>query len=65
MTLPSIGTTQEMGGEPSGPSEKAKGKMKERRSSSNSSSLERIAAQGVGRNGFMPTQEWVTSWQQG
>ncbi|KAK7472605.1 hypothetical protein VKT23_000718 [Stygiomarasmius scandens] len=65
MTSPSAGTTQEMGGEPSGPSEKAKGKMKERRSSSNSSSLERIAAQGVGRNGFVPTQEWVTSWQQG
>jgi len=28
-------------------------------------SLERIAAAGVGKNGFVPTQEWVTSWQQG
>lgn len=48
-------------------SEKARGKMKERRSSSidTNSSLERIAAAGIGRNGFIPTQEWVTSWQQG
>jgi len=28
-------------------------------------SLERIALAGVGRNRFVPTQEWVTSWQQG
>ncbi|KAF8061471.1 high-temperature-induced dauer-formation protein-domain-containing protein [Lyophyllum atratum] len=48
-------------------SEKARGKMKERRSLSQdtNSSLDRIAAAGVGRNGFVPTQEWVTSWQQG
>ncbi|KAJ7581051.1 high-temperature-induced dauer-formation protein-domain-containing protein [Mycena floridula] len=46
-------------------SEKARGKMKERRSGSMDDSLERIAAAGVGRNGFVPTQEWVTSWQQG
>ncbi|ESK85891.1 hypothetical protein Moror_2314 [Moniliophthora roreri MCA 2997] len=55
---------------PSGnaPSEKAKGKMKEQRRSSsidNNGSLERLAASGIGRNGFVPTQEWVTSWQQG
>ncbi|KAF9264896.1 hypothetical protein L218DRAFT_925592 [Marasmius fiardii PR-910] len=48
-------------------SERARGKMKERRSSSLDAdgSLERIAAAGIGRNGFIPTQEWVTSWQQG
>ncbi|KAI9508505.1 hypothetical protein F5148DRAFT_1196168 [Russula earlei] len=28
-------------------------------------SLDRVTAAAVGRNGFMPTQEWVTSWQQG
>ncbi|KDQ59485.1 hypothetical protein JAAARDRAFT_126665 [Jaapia argillacea MUCL 33604] len=47
------------------PSEKARGKMKERRSLSLDGSLERVAAAGIGRNGFVPTQEWVTSWQQG
>ncbi|KAF5387064.1 hypothetical protein D9615_001793 [Tricholomella constricta] len=49
------------------PSEKARGKMKERRSLSldTNGSIDRIAAAGVGRNGFVPTQEWVTSWQQG
>ncbi|KAE9406466.1 hypothetical protein BT96DRAFT_987607 [Gymnopus androsaceus JB14] len=49
-------------------SEKAKGKMKERRSSSSldaTGSLERMAAAGIGRNGFVPTTEWVASWQQG
>lgn len=48
-------------------SEKARGKMRARRSMSveMTGSLERIAAQGVGKNGFVPTQEWVTSWQQG
>ncbi|KAF5376543.1 hypothetical protein D9757_008307 [Collybiopsis confluens] len=48
-------------------SEKVKGKMKQRRSSSSldAGSLERIAASGIGRNGFVPTPEWVTSWQQG
>lgn len=45
-------------------SEKARGKMRERRSGSLSlevldPELERIAAAGVGRNGFVPTQEWV------
>ncbi|KAG6849590.1 hypothetical protein H0H93_007175 [Arthromyces matolae] len=48
-------------------SEKARGKMKERRSSSLDADvgIDRVAAASVGRNGFVPTQEWVTSWQQG
>ncbi|KAJ7219056.1 high-temperature-induced dauer-formation protein-domain-containing protein [Mycena pura] len=48
-------------------SEKARGKMKARRSQSldTNGGLDRVAAAGVGRNGFVPTQEWVTSWQQG
>ncbi|KAF7968571.1 hypothetical protein HWV62_30117 [Athelia sp. TMB] len=48
-------------------SEKVRGKMRARRSTSveTSGSLERVAATGVGKNGFVPTQEWVTSWQQG
>lgn len=50
-------------------SEKARGKMRERSSSLDDDvaaltlrldpELERIAAAGVGRNGFVPTQEWV------
>ncbi|KAH8108473.1 high-temperature-induced dauer-formation protein-domain-containing protein [Phellopilus nigrolimitatus] len=53
---------------PESRSEKARGKMRERQRSESldmSGSLERIAAAGVGRNGFVPTQDWVTSWQQG
>lgn len=48
-------------------SEKARGKMRERSSMSveMTRSLERIALAGIGRNRFVPTQEWVTSWQQG
>ncbi|KDQ20543.1 hypothetical protein BOTBODRAFT_26557 [Botryobasidium botryosum FD-172 SS1] len=50
-------------------SEKARGKMRARSSESvdTTASLERLAAAGVavGRNGFVPTQEWVSSWQQG
>jgi hypothetical protein len=40
---------------------KARGKMKARRSTSleTSSSLDRAAAARVGRNGFVPTDEWV------
>lgn len=41
-------------------SEKARGKMRAQRSFS-SDSGDRIAAAGVGRNGFLPTQEWVSS----
>ncbi|KAJ7135027.1 high-temperature-induced dauer-formation protein-domain-containing protein [Mycena crocata] len=52
---------------PASTSEKARGKMRARRSLSldTNGSLDRVAAAGVGRNGFVPTQEWVTSWQQG
>ncbi|KIJ69506.1 hypothetical protein HYDPIDRAFT_106142 [Hydnomerulius pinastri MD-312] len=48
-------------------SEKARGKMRERRSLSldTNNSVERLASAGIGKNGFVPTQEWVTSWQQG
>ncbi|KAH7107456.1 high-temperature-induced dauer-formation protein-domain-containing protein [Auriculariales sp. MPI-PUGE-AT-0066] len=48
-------------------SEKARGKMRARQESIDVdvAALERIAAGGIGRNGFVPTQEWVTSWQQG
>ncbi|EMD38619.1 hypothetical protein CERSUDRAFT_113798 [Gelatoporia subvermispora B] len=54
-------------GRAGGPSEKARGKMRAGRSLSGdmTGSLERIATAGLGRNGFVPTQEWVTSWQQG
>ncbi|PCH38345.1 hypothetical protein WOLCODRAFT_96951 [Wolfiporia cocos MD-104 SS10] len=49
------------------PSEKARGKMRAGRSMSleMTGSLESLAATAVGRNGFVPSQEWVTSWQQG
>jgi len=40
-------------------SEKARGKMRERAQSIDDTTLERIAAAGIGRNGFVPTQEWV------
>ena len=45
--------------------EKARGKMKERCSSSldMSPDLERLAAAGIGRNGFVPTQEWVSNFE--
>ena len=48
-------------------SEKVRGKMRERGSVSveMTRSLERVALAGIGRNRFVPTQEWVTSWQQG
>lgn len=46
---------------PPRPSEKARGKMRVGRSLSMelTGSLEQLAAAGVGRNGFIPTQEWV------
>jgi len=52
---------------PNAVSEKARGKMRERRSASldTNNSLDRATASAVGWNGFVPTQEWVTSWQQG
>ena len=49
-------------------SEKARGKMRaagRSLSGDMTGSLERLAAAGVGRNGFVPTQEWVSSWHQG
>ncbi|TCD66472.1 hypothetical protein EIP91_001352 [Steccherinum ochraceum] len=48
-------------------SEKARGKMKAVRSLSIDvgAALEPLTVTGIGRNGFVPTQEWVTSWQQG
>ena len=54
---------------PSSPlSEKARGKMRERRRSESTEflngNLDGVAA-SIGRNGFVATQEWVTSWQQG
>jgi len=42
-------------------SEKARGKMKARRSSSLDTGCGDITAAGVGRNGFLPTQDWVSS----
>ena len=48
-------------GQQDGPSEKVRGKMRAGRSMSDdmTGSLERLAASGVGRNGFVPTEEWV------
>jgi hypothetical protein len=50
-------------------SEKAKGKMRERADSSStlgvSVELEKLAAAGIGPSGYVPTQEWVSSWQKG
>ncbi|KAJ8481660.1 hypothetical protein ONZ45_g15231 [Pleurotus djamor] len=46
-------------------SEKLRGKMKERSRSMSLDIVDPAAAAAVGRNGFVPTQEWVTSWQQG
>jgi hypothetical protein len=43
---------------------KGKGKMRESLSLDLDGDLDKIAA-GIGRNGFIPTQEWVSSWQQG
>jgi hypothetical protein len=50
-------------------SEKAKGKMRERSESMNTlaaeNELHRLALSGIGPNGYVPTQEWVSSWQKG
>ena len=45
-------------------SEKARGKRREQ-THAMTSSLEHVAATGVGRNGFVPTEDWVDSWHQG
>jgi hypothetical protein len=49
-------------GFPNAVSEKARGKMPERRSTSldTNNSLDRVTATTVGWNGFVPTQEWVS-----
>ncbi|KAK7023762.1 high-temperature-induced dauer-formation protein-domain-containing protein [Favolaschia claudopus] len=66
MVLPTSPMSENVQGSTSS-SEKVRGKMRARRSHSleRNGSLDRIAASGIGRNGFVPTQEWVTSWQQG
>jgi hypothetical protein len=55
-------------------SEKARGKMRATSVSSipgpvdsleNDEELMKVAEAGVGPNGYVPTQEWVTSWQKG
>lgn len=58
---PASETTPPITGPPSAISEKARGKMRARRSQSldTNSSQDHIVATGVGRNGFIPTQEWV------
>ncbi|PAV24382.1 hypothetical protein PNOK_0145000 [Pyrrhoderma noxium] len=66
--VPEVPITPNSGDQQQERSEKARGKMRERHRPESlelSGSLERIAAAGVGRNGFVPTQDWVTSWQQG
>ncbi|KAK4683945.1 hypothetical protein P7C73_g6263, partial [Tremellales sp. Uapishka_1] len=61
---------------PAALSEKAKGKMKATESTSSlpgiaevpdipDEELARLAAAGIGPNGYIPTQEWVSSWQKG
>ena len=45
-------------------SEKARGKRREQQTHMMTSSLEHVAATGVGRNGFVPTEDWVESWHQ-
>ncbi len=54
-------------------SEKAKGKMRERSDSVSTlgmglnleGELQRLALGGIGPGGYVPTQEWVSSWQKG
>jgi hypothetical protein len=50
---------------PTAVSEKARGKMRERRSASSEtedSGLDRVTASAVGWNGFVPTQEWASTF---
>ena len=55
-------------------SEKARGKMRAHSDSTTSlptvpdvpdEELMRMAAAGIGPSGFVPTQDWVSSWQKG
>ncbi|KAG9095774.1 hypothetical protein FRC06_009431 [Ceratobasidium sp. 370] len=54
---------------PTGMSEKARGKMREDAKQEDNWDLtaeeEVAAAVALGKNGFVPTQEWVSSWQRG
>ncbi|KAH7345069.1 high-temperature-induced dauer-formation protein-domain-containing protein [Rhizoctonia solani] len=56
---------------PIGMSEKARGKMREDAGMGRAESIdlsaeeELAAAVALGKNGFVPTQEWVSSWQRG
>ncbi|EIW85271.1 hypothetical protein CONPUDRAFT_118003 [Coniophora puteana RWD-64-598 SS2] len=65
VTRPLMSPTSEISPPTTGPSEKVKGKMRARRSISVDEAGTAVSAASVGRNGFVPTQEWVTSWQQG
>ncbi|TBU66059.1 high-temperature-induced dauer-formation protein-domain-containing protein [Dichomitus squalens] len=68
LETPGISTPPGGGQNAAGMSEKARGKMRaagRSLSGDMTGSLERLAAAGVGRNGFVPTQEWVSSWHQG
>lgn len=59
MVLPTSPTSETIPASTS-TSEKARGKMKARRSQSlDTTGLDHVAAAGIGRNGFVPTQEWV------
>jgi hypothetical protein len=60
-TSPTSETNPMSGQASSSASEKVRGKMRARRSQSldTNGSLDQVAAAGVGRNGFVPTQEWV------
>lgn len=58
---PTIRQSSLQDGQPSPASEKARGKMRAVRSLSIDvgASLEPLTVTGIGRNGFVPTQEWV------
>ena len=58
---PNLPMSEELPSVAESTSEKARGKRRAQRSMSMDAtgSLERIAAAGVGKNGFVPTQEWV------
>jgi len=62
LQMDSLADPQSEGSVATSVSEKARGKMKERLSMSSdmNHSLELLAAAGIGRNGFVPTQEWVS-----
>ena len=77
LSLTSPAETPELHHNPAIMSEKARGKMRATESVTSLSSptsefpdipdeeLLKVAAAGVGPNGYVPTQEWVSSWQKG